>query len=332
MINKTRRSEIELLRIISMLFVLIVHADGASLGLPAPAGWNDIDSRTGWQLMTESLTITGVNCFTLISGYFGIVFSWKKIGAYLFQCLYFAVGIGTIALFAWPARMNMHDWWEQWLVLTHTDLWYVPAYFCLMLIAPFINAGIKYIRPRDFKWCLVLFVLFNIWAGWWWEGKFNPTGYTVIQLIMMYLIGHFINVSSVRLKTGLSKVLTFFVYLVMTCLIFVSSVLLPKKAFAYNSPFVLGASVSLFLIFSSLSFKSKIINSLAGSAFAVYLVHKAPVIWVMVIKPCVVNAWNHCGLLTFSFFILGGSFLVYGVAWLADRPRRWISAKIWGRG
>ena len=330
--TRTRNSEIELLRIIAMMFVLIVHADGASLGLPQPHDLSSLNSRDCWKLSTESISIVGVNCFTLISGYFGIRLSWNRIGAYLFQCLFYAVGIATIAFFVWPSQMNLHDWWLQWLVLSHTDLWYVPAYFALMLIAPVLNEGTRHLSRRDFGISIGLFVLFNLWAGWLWSGKFNPTGYTVVQLIMVYLIGQYISVSGFKLKSFRSRITNALVYIAMTGLTFLSSVYLPDKAFAYNSPFVLGASVSLFLMFSSFSFKSKIVNSLAGSAFAVYLVHKAPVIWVMVVKPTVISVWNHHGLTVFTLFTIGGATGVYLVAWLADRPRKWLSARIWGRG
>ena len=68
-----RQSNMELLRVVSMLMVLAVHIDGASLGLPRLGGnLGAMTARDAWQLVTEALAIVGVNCFTLISGYFGI--------------------------------------------------------------------------------------------------------------------------------------------------------------------------------------------------------------------------------------------------------------------
>lgn len=73
-----RQSNIELLRIVSMLLILIVHIDGASLGLPQPMGdITSITTRDWWRLIVESISIIGVNCFVLILGYFGIRASWK---------------------------------------------------------------------------------------------------------------------------------------------------------------------------------------------------------------------------------------------------------------
>ncbi|MBR5899748.1 MAG: hypothetical protein IKZ14_09830, partial [Muribaculaceae bacterium] len=73
-----RKSNIELLRIVSIVMVLIVHLDGASLGLPEPMGnIAAVSSRDWWRLVVESFAIIGVNCFTLISGYFGIKAHWR---------------------------------------------------------------------------------------------------------------------------------------------------------------------------------------------------------------------------------------------------------------
>ena len=72
-VNIQRQSNMELLRIVAMLAVIAVHLDGASLGLPSPQANISLLSRDDWwRLAMEAVTIVGVNCFTLISGYFGI--------------------------------------------------------------------------------------------------------------------------------------------------------------------------------------------------------------------------------------------------------------------
>lgn len=65
-----RQSNLELLRIVSMLFIIMLHIGAASIGLPAPL--QTTTSRDIWVLIVESFSIIGVNCFALISGYFGI--------------------------------------------------------------------------------------------------------------------------------------------------------------------------------------------------------------------------------------------------------------------
>lgn len=326
--SKVRESNMELLRIVSMLMVVLVHIDGASLGLPAFNGnFPMLAARDVWRLGIESLTIIGVNCFTLISGYFGIKLRWKGLGAFLFQCVFYSVLISTIVPRVIGLEFSWTRWGESWLVLSHTDLWYVPAYFCLMLISPLLNAGVRALDRRQFSMFLAVFLLFNVWSGWWWGGSFNPTGYTVIQLVLMYLIGRFLR----RETEAAAATVTFWdkgrlflaAYFLSVALIFLSALYLqPAKAFAYNSPAVILASVSFFLFFRSLSFRSAAVNYVARSAFSVYLIHKSPEIWGNVLRPQVSSLWQTLSLPGFTCVAVIMTLGIYLFSMLVDPFRR----------
>lgn len=353
---KERESNLEALRIVSMMMVVLVHIDGASLGLPSPKGdLQALTSRDVWRLAVESITIIGVNCFTLISGYFGIKLRLKGVLSFLFQCVFYSVLIASLAPWLLGIEFSWKEWGESWLVLSHTDLWYVPAYFCLMLLSPLLNAGVDKLSRREFAWILVIFLLFNIWSGWWWEGSFNPTGYTVMQLILMYLIGRYIgkyigkNIEAKEIigeedprlmpRHGVEKRRHLKIqgerrYLAMTGsggyvaaigMVFLSSLYLePVKAFAYNSPMVILASVSFFILFLSFRFHSRWVNYIARSAFAVYLIHKAPEIWGNFMRPEIAAAWRELSLPAFTAAAVIITVCVYAVAVLVDPARRWL--------
>ena len=85
---KKRESSLELLRIVSMLMVLTVHFVGAAFGLPTPEELQSPTASMLWKNALESLAIVGVNCFVLISGYFGIRASWKGLLHYTLLCLF----------------------------------------------------------------------------------------------------------------------------------------------------------------------------------------------------------------------------------------------------
>lgn len=330
-----RLSNLELLRIVSMMMVLAVHIDGASLGFPDLKGNASLaTSRDAWILTVEAFTIIGVNCFTLISGYFGIKFRWKSIGAYLFQCVFYSVGIYTLASLLTPLEFSWTKWVESWMVLTHTDLWYVPAYFFLMLLAPFINAGFSALTKTQTLTLTLLFLLFNVWAGWWWGGAFNPTGYTVVQLVLMYMIGRCIalffkndGTDPAPLRAD-NNFLLLGLYIILSLLTALYATWNPAKAFAYNSPFVIAESVVFFLIFTNLRFRSPFINYAAKSAFAVYLIHKAPLVWGNIMRPGVIKLWNSTTLGQFSFYAFVAIIVIYAICMVADFVRRRFSALI----
>lgn len=325
--RKERESNIELLRIISILMVVLIHMDGAALGLPNGSPDN-LNLRAAWQLSVQSALCIGVNCFTLISGYFGIKLRWQSIFSFLFQCVFYAVIIASAACLMKPEKFGIVFWLESWLVLTHTDLWYVPAYFMLMILSPIINGGMKSLTRRQNMVMVSAFVIFNVWAGWLRGGKFNPTGYTSIQLIMVYMIGQLVALYN-RPQARISMACGVF-YMITTALIFISTLFISNdRAFAYNSPLVLLSSVSFFYIFLGFKLQSRTINYIAKSAFAVYLVHKAPVVWGGFIKPFMTKQWFCLSLAEYSFLMLLISIIIYTTLLVPDYCRRRLGECVW---
>lgn len=307
--------------------VLAVHIDGASLGLPDISGNHDLlDSRSTWKLAVESATIIGVNCFTMISGYFGIRLRLRSCMSFLFQCMFYSFGIRTLCFVIFPDRFSVTEWLDSLMVLTHTDLWYIPAYFGLMVISPVLNTGLDNMPKKKFGILLLLFLAFNLWCGWMWNGSFNPTGYTIIQLVLIYMTGRYIrrfHISTSSYKSTVMKPAA--IYVASVILIFISSLWLPaNKAFAYNSPFVIMATISFFIIFRNLKFNSQTVNYIAKSAFAVYLLHKDPIIWGNAIKPTALWLWNHSSVEMFSLYAIAMIVVIYLTAMAIDPIRRLI--------
>ncbi|MEE1023269.1 MAG: acyltransferase [Muribaculaceae bacterium] len=319
-----RKSNMEALRILSMLMVLTVHIDGASLGLPSAPG-TDIGAREAWKLAVEAAAITGVNCFTMISGYFGIRLRFRSIASFLFQCVFYSVGVYSLGMLLWPGLTSAEGWTRSWLVLTYTDLWYVPAYFCLMLLAPVLNPGLEALSRRRFAIVLALFALFTFWCGWWRGGRFNPTGYTVMQLVFVYMTARYVrlHVSATFLRRH--RLLWAALFAAATAGIFLTSLWLPfTKAFAYNSPLVMAATVALFFLFTTSDFRSRAVNYAARSAFAAYLLHKAPLVWNNLMRPAVTDLWDS---MTLTQFTLAAAVLALGIylaAMAVDAIRRLI--------
>lgn len=321
----SRQSNLELLRIVSMLMVLGVHIDGASLGLPDVRGdFSVLTERSLCQLTVEALTIVGVNCFVLISGYFGIRLTWRSMTSFLFQCLFYSVGIYAVYSLFRPGEATLDGWLSSCMVLTNSDLWFVPTYFFLMLLSPLLNAGLSAMPRRSFALVLALFVVSNIWCGWLFGLKFNPDGYTVVQFIMLYMLGHYIRLRLPEIKERYGHVAcrALLVYAFMIVCIVIYSIFDVSHAYLYNSPFVLGASCSLFVFFASLDFRSRAVNFIARSAFSVYLVHKSPVVWVSLVKPTVVGMWASATLPVFSLWAVAMVLVVYAVLIPVDAFRR----------
>lgn len=327
MSKTVRQSNIELLRIVSMLAVILVHLDGAALGLPLPSGLSAANGPDIWKLVVESVTIIGVNCFTLISGYFGIRASVGGLLRLTAVCIFYSVGLYTLAAASGLVGWSFGTWIESWMVYTHTDLWYVPAYMILYLLSPFLNAAIASMTDRQMTLWTALFTVANIWCGWVWDASFNPTGYTPVQLIMMYLIGRWL----ARRRDShnwQNAIMPIGVYFLSTGVTFAVSLYMPPvKAFAYNAPWVIVSSVALFMFFARLNFRSTSVNMLAKGAFAAYLIHKNPLVWGGIVRPAAIDAWQQNSLILYSAFCLGFTSLIYLLSAVADAVRRWLFGK-----
>lgn len=331
MMAAERQSNIELLRILSMMAVITVHLDGASLGLPTPGSLAGTSASDAWRIAVESITIVGVNCFTLISGYFGIRARVAGFLKFTLMCMFYSVGIYTAFAIYAPSAWSWKGWFESWMVFSHTDLWYVPAYMLLYLLSPMLNSAISSISRQQFRLWLGLFVIANIWCGWLWEGNFNPTGYTVIQLIMMYLIGRYISLERDVIKAARKKIrfLSAAVYGTATAVTALLAVWLPPTmVYAYNSPWVIVSSVSLFICFLTLRVQSETINNLAKGAFAAYLIHKNPLIWGNIVRPIAVRVWNLGSLTGYTVFCMAFTAAIYLTSSAADFIRRQLFGKI----
>lgn len=277
-IVKERLSNIELLRIVSMAMVLAVHFTGAAFGLPSP---DDLSSPTAMMLgknAVESIVIVGVNCFILISGFFGIRASWKGLANFTFTCLF-----ASVVVFMLYCVENGFSWsflFESLCVYSCTDLWFVPAYLVLYLLSPVLNAGLKSLDRR--KLCLFIagLVFINVYLGWLRGGKVNSYGYNEMQMIFIYSIGRLLR-RELPVLSSISAKWWGIVFLICSAGTFLTAFFLPsREAFAYNAPFVVMASVSFFLMFAVMRpFHSTAVNWVASSAFMVYLLHKPPFIW-----------------------------------------------------
>lgn len=85
---KTRKSNIELLRIISMILIVLVHTNYFLFGSVIGDEIEQASLRSFGRILFEQLCIIGVNVFVLISGYFGIRPTKKKFFSLMSQIIF----------------------------------------------------------------------------------------------------------------------------------------------------------------------------------------------------------------------------------------------------
>lgn len=278
-ITKQRESGIELLRLICMLFILLHHFLIHGLDCVGVHG----GPVKGWIIM-DSLFIIAVNCFVLISGYFGIKAKWKGFFHLYIMCAFYNVALTMFHAYD-SGNFELRSLLSSFFVFSHPKWWFIESYIYLFMLSPMLNWTIKSIQSRkDFILLLLIWSVFVFYFGFLWKKALNPTGYSVINFIFLYFIGRFIAIYVKEINSRFI-VISFLICIGIVVAINTSFFLLGgtnywifQYGLAYNNPFIILAAVLFFLCFKRLSFKNSYINWFASSALSIYLIHEHPAV------------------------------------------------------
>ncbi len=272
----------EFLRIVSMLFVLILHANFLGIHAPNPSDVHATPFSSIIRCFIEALSIVAVDVFVLISGWFGIKYSFQKLWTLCFQVLFFSVGFFVVFAIINPSEAFTIDKIKG-IFLLNGDYWFVKAYIILFLLSPILNAFVESVSRKQFLIVLFSFYAFHTLYGWLMDASvsFTMNGTTGLSFIGLYLLGRYIRLYPCRLTT-MRKCQDLSVYISCAVILTICNLVLlhtgqqisvEGRLYSYASPVVIVSSAALLLFFSKLSFTSKVVNWIASSCFAVYLFH-----------------------------------------------------------
>lgn len=280
---KQRLSNIELLRLLAMLYVLIVHADFSTFGAPTMEGLAVRPVGVCVQYGFECFAICCVDVFVLISGWFGIRFSLNKLWAFLFQVVFYSLGLFLLAVAITLQKALTLEGLKSIFLFNGSDYWFIKAYLILMVLAPMLNAFCDYASRRELRTILIAYFIILMIYGWLEPASvhFTMNGCTALSFVGLYLLGRYLKMYRPKL-TNYNRRIYAVVYVVaclvmfFMCLLFLSQgvrVTLDSRLLNYGSPLVILSAVALLLFFSKWTFANKVVNQAAKSCLAVYLLH-----------------------------------------------------------
>lgn len=279
--NQNRLSNFETLRIIAMLLVMITHCSFLAFGVPTYTDTHDTPLYAISIFSAQSLSCICVNLFVLISGWFGININKSKVIKLIGQVIFFSILVYFVLLYYDHSRYYNLKSASTILMLNTSDYWFIKAYIGLMIISPILNKFIDNTNKRTFEIFLVSFYIFQTIYGWLsidgasWLGG----GYSAFSFIGLYMLARYF-----RLYDGVWKykkknlwIICFFGIVVFQAVLAytVTYINIPVagRLFTYTNPLVIIQSLVLLFYFSKLKFESRIINWIASSCVAVYLLH-----------------------------------------------------------
>ena len=281
---KTRDSNMELLRITAMVLVLVVHANFRALPVPGPLHIVMAPVSSLLMFLTEGISICAVDLFVLLSGWYGIRFKGSRLAELLFQVLFFGVfALGVSAVF-WPQELQ-NDVVGRLFMLNPGNYWFIKAYVGLYLLSPVLNAFVEHATRRQFAVVLITFYAFQFIFGWYFDATtWFRGGYSLPSFIGLYLLARYMRLYPLRVWR-LSRWADLAIYLSIVATLTIVMFLIKRAGgrgdyvYFYNCPLVMLAAMHLLLFFSKLSFKSRLVNWVASSMLAVYLVQSSTFLW-----------------------------------------------------
>ncbi len=272
--KRERLSNIEALRLLCMLMVLNLHSfygDSHGGGI-----FQAID------FFRESTSICAVDCFVLISGYFGIKWKIKSFYNLVFQVIFYSIGVYLVAVLLGFISWDVKEFALRFACLFASSWGFVVSYIILYFSSPLLNLFAEKSTLRDlFIYIITIFIAINF---------ISLPEHSFFTYALIYLIGrllHRINVSELTFNAGraywtVTTLLFVFVYALLYKGLHITSFTTITKlpvgviGYAYSSPLVILQAVFLFICFAKMKFHSKFVNWCASSSFAIFLIHMHP--------------------------------------------------------
>lgn len=285
-----------------MIMVLSVHCNFLSLGEPSVVNFSENPLSCVLRYFFEYACVIGVNVFVLISGFFGIKFSTKRLIKFCIYVLYWGlIVVGII----WLLNTRYHFLADEVSIaflakssMRGGGLWFVGAYIILMVLSIPLN---QFIKTADNKTILLfLGIFFGLETIDIFYQMFRDfqSGYSAVSFIGIYTLGAYIKKNiNVFARTSLYYFLCYlgFIAIVTLSIILIKYVVgVPMRIsmyfnalmLSYSGPFNIFAAGLLFLSFMKMKFHVPLINYVAISTFGVYLLHTNAVIFGTYLKWC----------------------------------------------
>lgn len=298
--TRVRNSNLEILRIISMVLIVAHHY--------AVHGFGTIEitySFNRYVLGVLSLGgKMGVACFVLISGYFMVYskFTLDKLIKLVFETWFYTVGMGILFLFVLtPAEpIGLNSLIKLILPIGYSQYWFMTDFIMLMLFSPALNLLISQMSKQMHRNLLIGgTILWSIMPSFVSASYgFNELGwFVVLYLFAAYIRKYMDHEKKNATKDFLGAAISYFFVIVSNILLLFLGNVTGAEIFsdhsthfmALNSPFILVTAIELLIGFVKLKpYYNRTINRLASATLGVYLIHDngifRPYLWSTLLK------------------------------------------------
>lgn len=298
-----RNYGIDLLRVVSMFFVVILHSLGQG-GLLDNSVVDSPQYKFCW--FVEICAYSAVNIFALISGYVSYRDKEKRVNYsnYLniwLQVVFYGIVVTGIFNIINPKIISKSDYLITLFPVTNGLYWYLTAYTGLFVVMPFLNKGIRNCSNKTLKKLFIVIIIMFSFFDTITDKFILCGGYSFVWIVLLYVLGAIIKKCEIGKNCKKYKMFIAIIILYIITYLYkiygfefsIFKISITKNLLvSYLSPTVLGVAILYLIIFSKIKFKNinkKIVKFLAPSAFAIYILNNHRIIWEYVIKGMFTN-------------------------------------------
>lgn len=345
--NKERQSNFELMRIVSMLFIVIWHVI-----VHGKVFENISEPASFISTILLGFLVVHVNSLVFITGYFGTnnnKINNQKVGKLIGITWFYKAVIVLIVILFNIATLSKITIMEELLPLDLNNYWFINCYLIVYILSPYLNKVTEKMEEHEFaKFLLLLLVTISIIPIISSGRIINNNGSNIINFIFMYYLGSYFKKYPIDQNYHLKYTSRKKKIIILSILFFIMGVfnislyylgekmcninsglfeylgsILIRSFTLYSNPLVIIQSCVYCLLFESINIKSKTINFIAKSTFGIYLIHDNHLIrsfiykYLIKPKPTTVTA----GL----YNLIKVSIIIFAVCFIIETIRRLIT-------
>lgn len=296
-VKKDRQSNFELMRIVSMLFIIIWHI---------LMHGNVINNckNPGLKIFFDVLqliVIVHVNSYFLLSGYFQSAskFNIKKVIKLVLQVITYSFLIFILAVkFGLVKDYNLISIISTLLPSAVGDYWFIASYLVMYMFSDYLNIFINRLSRLEYKklliCCFLVLSVFPYITGL--KFLYN-NGFNFYNAIFLYFIGGYIKKYPIkdtyhfkRMSVKQYRTVLLFLFFIMSFMNYFLghfayeivnmndlyqfvALRIINSLLSYSNPIVIIQTICYFEIFRTFKFRNKLINYVSSTVFGIYLFH-----------------------------------------------------------
>lgn len=292
--STARMGNLDLLRCLAMMMVVVLHYLGKGQLLPEPTN-EEIGSvgMVAWAL--ESLCIVAVNVYMMISGYFLSTSNFKlsRLLKLWLQVWVYSVGIGVLAVMTGilPAtEVTTHYFLSLLFPISMGHYWFMTAYIFLYLLLPLVGVGLRRMNKEQMQLTigllLVVFCLTKTVLPIRLEE--DGQGYDCLWYLCVFVVAAYIRKYGISFLECRAKAVGLYI---AGCMGVLAEILVLRQIYLrtgsldrivkisleYNHLFPFLAALGLFGVFLKIRLSdkpAKVIRKIAPYTLGVYLLHE----------------------------------------------------------